>query len=140
MKKYSKLQLALLVLKIINKNFDSQEKIHSKFHKHISEKLKSIYRQQLTEGEIETKSLKIENDIFENIDRISIVMVINLLSKEVVYRSRFEGIRLEEYIEHFNDVAERAIKRVLQSKFKLLKTLHEKKKNDLRRKYTRFST
>ncbi len=70
MKNYTSDELATIVQKLICKKFDSPLEIKKVFAANIKGKVKSISSKELTETELETKSLKIAKSVFDDLNRI----------------------------------------------------------------------
>jgi predicted metalloenzyme YecM len=119
--RYSTEDLANIVRQTINLQYNNPQKILDDFKTNIKGKVKSLHTKELTDNEIETNSLKVANDIFGELDRISLKIISAKLSNELVDASRIEGIELEEYKEYFVKFAKEIVKQILQAKFNYIK-------------------
>ncbi len=128
MKKYSDEELAKIVKLLINKKFDSADKILSTFNSNIKRKFKSFHKRKLIDNEIEIGSLKIANDIYSDLGRITIEFIKTKLSKELIDKSYFQGIELDEYMDYLNELATELVKDLLQVKYNYIKKQIKKKK------------
>lgn len=120
-KRYSTEELAIIVRQTINIQYKSPQKIFDDFKANIKVKVKSLHTKELTDKEIETYSLNVANDIFGELDRISLEIISAKLSNELLDTSRSEGIELAEYKDYFVDFAKEMVKQLLQAKFNYIK-------------------
>ncbi|PKP33284.1 MAG: hypothetical protein CVT99_02190 [Bacteroidetes bacterium HGW-Bacteroidetes-16] len=121
MEKYTSEKLAALVQQSIYLNFDTPEKIKTKFGSNIKRKVKSFQREILTNEEIEGKVEKFASSIHANLCRITIGDIINVLSSNLKNKSNYQGIDLAEYDEYFNELAIELVKELINAKYNSIK-------------------
>lgn len=120
-KRYSKEDLASIGLQTINIQYDNPQKILDGFKTNIMGKVKSLHSKELTENEIHIYSLKVANDIFENLDKITVEIISVRLSDEIIDKSYNEGIELLESKDYFVKFAKEMVKQLLQAKYNHIK-------------------
>lgn len=121
MKRYSTEDLAKIAKLTISIQYDNPQKILEDFKTNIKGKVKSLHTKELTDNEIETNSLKVANDIFGDLNRISIEIISVKLSNEIVDKSYREGIELADYKDYFIKFAKEMVKQLIQAKFNYVK-------------------
>lgn len=121
MKRYSTEELAEIAKKTISIEYDNPQKILEDFKTNIKGKVKSLHTKELTDNEIETNSLKVANDIFGDLNRISIEIISAKLSNEMIDKSYRDGIELADYKAYFIKFAKEMVKQLLQAKFNHVK-------------------
>lgn len=121
MKRYSTEDLAKIAKQTINIQYDNPQKILEDFKTNIKGKVKSLHTKELTDNEIETNSLKVANDIFGDLNRISIEIISAKLSNEIIDKSYRDGIELADYKDYFIKFAKEMVKQLLQAKFNHVK-------------------
>lgn len=122
-KKYSSEELAVLVKQLINKKFETPEKVKTELDTNIKRKIVTLYKpKKLTDNEIEKITVDVSQWIYENLDRITKEFIENTLSNEIVSKSRMEGIEIVLYKEYFNELATDLVKKLLDSRYKDIKS------------------
>lgn len=134
MKRYSTEDLAKIAKQTITIQYDNPQKILEDFKVNIEGKVKSLHTKELTDNEIETNSLKVANDIFGDLNRISLEIISAKLSNEIIDKSYSEGIELAEYKDYFIKFAKEMVKQLLQAKFNHVKSQIRKAKSKTKKK------
>ena len=121
MKKYSVEEIATIVLMKIRNRFDNPEKIYKEFKGNIDRKAKSFHQKKLTDNEVFINSMKISTSIFNDLNRITIQVISNRLSNEIINNSLITGIEISEYETYLNNFSKEMVKDFLQYKYNLAK-------------------
>tara|TARA_R110002050_G_scaffold55908_4_gene125639 strand:+ start:1350 stop:1754 length:405 start_codon:yes stop_codon:yes gene_type:complete len=120
-KRYSTEDLAKIAKQTINIQYDNPQKILDDLRTNIKRKVKALHTKELTDNEILTHSLTVANDLFQDLNRITLEIISNKLSNEIIDKSLGEGIELSDYKDYFIQFAKEMVKQLLQAKFNQLK-------------------
>jgi len=120
MKTYTKRELALIVKKIISEKYSDPEFLYEKLKANINGKIRANKKQILTPEEYKTTGLKISASVIEDFNRITIEILENKISHEVLTASSV-GIELGDYNDYLFQVAKESVKELTNAKYKFLK-------------------
>ena len=120
MKVYTKQDLALIIKKVITEKYSNPEFLYKQLKTNINGKIKANNKQVLTTDEYKVKGLKIAESIIEDLNRISIEILENKISPEVITAAS-AGIELADYKDYIFQVAKESVRGLINAKYKFQK-------------------
>ena len=120
-KKYSRAELAEIIVQIIRKEYLDSQKLYSSLKSNFDRKIKALAKRDLTESELEKHGLSAAASCLPYISAVSATDIEPKISQEIVNLG-LTGFEIAEHRKYFFDSAKSRVTEVVNAHYRMVKS------------------